>query len=178
MVPGWFKSETLSTPLICMLAPQSRFGLVMMMIDDGNGGQGLSHQFSFVHKQKMSHRPTSTDGEIKLGLKRKQFAELFSRHCKGIYWQTFKVSKESDQQLSNATKSQFFPIAVNHRWCLVVLAQIITFAKHPPILIFHKLSLLLLILTTCNTLFLFSCLGQLNRWPCQWLSQSVSHFWF
>ena len=69
MVPGWFKSETLSTPLICMLAPQSRFGLVMMMIDDGNGGQGLSHQFSFVHKQRISHRPTSKDGEINLGKK-------------------------------------------------------------------------------------------------------------
>ena len=67
MVPGWFRSETLRTPLICMLAPQSRFGLVMMMIDDGNGGQGLSHQFSFVHKQRISHRPTSTDGEINLG---------------------------------------------------------------------------------------------------------------
>ena len=67
MVLGWFKSETLRTPLICMLAPQSRFGQVMMMIDDGNGGQGLSHQFSFVHKQRISHRPTSTDGEINLG---------------------------------------------------------------------------------------------------------------
>ena len=25
---------------------------------------------------------------------------------------------------------------------------------------------------------LFSCPGQLNRWPCQSVSQSVSHFWF
>ena len=132
--------------------------------------------------------PLSTNKEFPTGqpaqmekstlVKKKALCWTFFRHCKGIYRQTFKVSKESDQQLSNATKSQFFPIAVNHRWCLVVLAQIITFAKHPPILIFHKLSLLLLILTTCNTLFLFSCLGQLNRWPCQWLSQSVSNFWF
>ena len=26
--------------------------------------------------------------------------------------------------------------------------------------------------------YLFSCPGQLNRWHCQWVSESVSHFWF
>ena len=106
--------------------------------------------------------------------KKKHFAELFSDIARESIGKRSKCQKSRTNNYRNATKPQFFPIAVNHRWCLVVLAQIITFAKHPPILIFHKLSLLLLILTTCNTLFLFSCLGQLNRWPCHSVSKWVS----